>query len=541
MCAVRSYVFWVLSALAVSVLATACGSGAAGSPGGVCHPGDTQSCVGPANCQGVRQCLVGGRGYSDCSCATGSGGTGGADSGTSGGSGGAAGNAGASGATGSGGSGGGAGASACDPAAAPAQDGVFVSQAWGNDTLGDGSAGSPYATVQKGVDTAIALKRGKVYVDHGTYNEQVRLLGPTVPMQISGAWERTASGWVADCSAAAAAKTVIDSPKGVAVQVAGVTNPARLDTLTIKTPAQCTQSPALPGGSCIGVIVSGDNNRLTLSRVNVVAGNAGNGGSQGSAQNGVTTTCNGVTDCATGANGQTGAVGSMATAGSFVATGYMVGNGAKGGAGTDGANGTPGGSGNQKTCMHCGQCDASQQCSNQTPYILSSGAGTCGCAGTAGTGGSAGLGGGASVALYVYGKGAVVDVVGSQLTSGDGGDGHPGGSGGIGWQGTAGTKADDLFCIWQCLPSTFSGCVCGSPSGSNTSGWVVGGNAGSGGGKGGDGGKGGGGAGGPSHATVTAGGATIHVSSDTTLAFGNPGQGGDSAPAGAASASYDQP
>jgi hypothetical protein len=54
---------------------------------------------------------------------------------------------------------------------AMAQDTVYVSNASGNDVTGNGTIGSPYKTIFKGVDAALFASKKAVVIDSGTYTE----------------------------------------------------------------------------------------------------------------------------------------------------------------------------------------------------------------------------------------------------------------------------------------------------------------------------------------------------------------------------------
>ena len=173
--------------------------------------------------------------------------------------------------------------------------------------------------------------------------------------------------------------------------------------------------------------------------------------------------------------------------------------------------------------MLCGNLGSTQ--------TVSSTAGTCGCGGAGGGGGLGGRSGGASIALFVSGSGAAVNVIGSVLTAKPGGDGSSGAAGQDGTAGTQGAAGMNATCWGNCESVNTSGaqCTCAQPSSYTLPGGVAGGP----GGKGGLGGKGGGGAGGPSIGIVRLGDALAVLEGTSSIQHDAGGKGADGAAAGA--------
>jgi hypothetical protein len=197
-----------------------------------------------------------------------------------------------------------------------------------------------------------------------------------------------------------------------------------------------------------------------------------------------------------GASGTVGAAG-IHGAGGFggtnsiaAATTLWVGqDGRDGGNGTAGLGGGGGGGGGGQVCTFCNNGSGN-------------GGGGGGGAGGGTGGGTGGSAGGGSFGVYLHNSTLQVSDS-SSISSGAGGDGGRGGQGGVGGRGGDGGRG-----------ATYGMSEIGE-----------GGNGGSG-GAGGGGGGGGGGAGGPSIGIFKAGTSKATVTTDSTVATGNPGAGG---------------
>jgi hypothetical protein len=152
----------------------------------------------------------------------------------------------------------------------------------------------------------------------------------------------------------------------------------------------------------------------------------------------------------------------------------------------------------------CGCFD--NNCTDPGPLeVVTAGAGRCGCGGGGGGGGAAGRGGGSSVALWVAGEGAIVDLDDVNLTAGSGGNGSPGGVGGPGGIGSSGASGANAVCATGCATGggTCDDCYDAYEQP------LMGGAAGGQGGGGGAGSGGGAGAGGYAYAIIRASGALV--------------------------------
>ncbi|MGE3672045.1 MAG: hypothetical protein AB7K71_20410 [Polyangiaceae bacterium] len=209
----------------------------------------------------------------------GSGGAAGAGGNAMGGSAGDAGSAGSGasgGAAGSGATGGTAGMAGaggtgpvCDENSAPGDDAcviddqyaVFVSPN-GDDTSGDGSQASPFASIAKGITAAnTAGKRLYVCADGGSYDEQVSLDATNAGVQAWGSFK--CSDWSYDNTLKA---TVAPSVEGYALSADSVTTDTRLEGFEFDA-----QSATSAGGNSIAAFVK-DSTALTLVSVKLVAG-----------------------------------------------------------------------------------------------------------------------------------------------------------------------------------------------------------------------------------------------------------------------------
>ncbi len=429
----------------------------------------------------------------------------------------------------------------CDATEQPSPaTGVFVSHETGSAT-GTGSALDPFKTIMSGVQAAGAAGKKVVYVDKGTYAEQLVFTAGEAGVIVRGGFARQGATWVRSCGSRDL--TLVQAPKAVAIDVSGTTVASGVRELTITTRAGASL-PDAAGESVYGVRVVGAGVKFSLYDVAVVAGDGGNGGaaSPGTTPSAATGTCGSTTACGDGLAGTDGIQAPAALAGTFTAMGYTPGDGAvgkNGGLGHAGAVGVAATMNNCTSCPTCGAlhclcacaqtgcgnyCDAGPTNKGQ----VSSPLGACGCGGPGAIGGKAGRGGGASVALFV-GGGATVSLSYSSLIAGKGGDGSAGGSAAPGASGSDGATASASCATGNCLCNFVGG---GAQCGTDAPSVPVTSQKGAKGGSGGGGSKGGGGAGGSSYGAVLFGGSTI-VPDDQTRLFGaTGGTGADGAPAG---------
>jgi hypothetical protein len=436
------------------------------------------------------------------------------------------------------GSGGQAPVAPCQTGEVPGE-GVFVDARDGDDD-NDGSAAQPFRTLTQAANQAVARELGRVFLAPGLYQEALVLRSASdeepgtvsapegTALSFDGGWKLDGARWQRDCAPDARDKTVLASNTTTGVSIRGPFGAIEFRNLSIAT---ATDAPAAaegqPGASCYGVNASGAGLRLRLENVVVDAcpGAEGAAGLPGAAGDGAIG-CDGSASCADGKSGaEATATGLPAEAGTFDQDGYVATVGAVGPLGSNGANGVagPGTPGFVQCHDDCGNpCESL--------FDLVRPHGTCGCGGKSGGGGLGGPGGGASVALFVRGPNASVDLSFATLRARAGGDGAPGGEGGEGAEGAVGKPfgGDPSCCPTLCQ---FSGGTCTflQPSCTVLPAQPAGGV----GGKGGKGGKGGGGSGGPSFSLVRVGQVTV-TRDASALLFGEPGAGADGAPSGEA-------
>ncbi|HEU4404894.1 MAG TPA: hypothetical protein VFS43_06340 [Polyangiaceae bacterium] len=454
--------------------------------------------------------------------------------------GGGTGGAGTGGLGGSGGSGGAAGSpmpTGCEPGEQPDEaKGIFVDAKAAPG--GNGTRAAPFASLADAAAALAGRAGAAIYLKQGdlayTLVTSLALPGLAGGLVLDGGW---AGDWQRDCSADAAGKTLVN---GVAESASPVLKfeggQVTLRRLTVQTIGQAPppQTKEQSGTSLIAVHIA-DGTGLLVEAAVLRAGNAGDG-APASSPGSVTGTraCNGRSDCEDGGTITTPGPAGGTDAAKFAAAGYGPGNGQDGQDGTDGKNGTAGGIGTEALgCFICGG-DTQAACEASTNLPVSdqiSADGKCGCGGKGGAPGRGGKGGGASVALWVGGPSASVNVVASQLVSGNGGRGSEGGQGSVGASGSFGSDGapqcgkptGKASCVWDatdqaCLVfpvGLLNNTTIGSPGGP--------------GGSGGPGGPGGPGAGGPSYALVSPNGSTVQVDASSDLIAGQGGLGGDSA------------
>ena len=429
----------------------------------------------------------------------------------------------------------------CDATEQPsAATGVFVSHDTGSPT-GTGSALDPFKTIMSGVQAAGAAGKKLVYVDKGTYAEQLVFTAGEAGVIVRGGFARQGASWVRSCGSRDL--TLVQAPTAVAIDVSGTTVTSGVRELTITTHAGASL-PDAGGESVYGVRVAGAGVKFSLYDVAVVAGDGGNGGaaSPGTTPSVATGTCGTTTACADGTAGTDGSKAQAAPVGTFSVAGYTPGDGDVGKNGGLGHAGVVGAAASMNGCttctgcgaLHCNCACAQSGCNNscesgtQGSTQVSSPLGACGCGGPGAIGGKAGRGGGASVALFVSG-GAIVSLSYSSLTAGKGGDGSIGGGAAPGASGSDGATATASCAAGSCICNLVGG---GAQCGTSAPSVPVASQKGAKGGKGGGSTKGGGGAGGPSYGAVLFGGSTIVPDDQTTLLGTTGGTGADGAPAG---------
>jgi hypothetical protein len=303
-------------------------------------------------------------------------------------------------------------------------NGVFVSPSGGGGLC---TEAAPCNSIQAAVENAVGYGKTIVYLDKGTYTEQLLLENENTnppPITIQGGWTFAGGNWTT-CNNGALASSIISAPAGDNITILSAGGPWTLDTLSIDEP----NTP--PAGASISDVYGISNvplgaGPLTLTNVaiQVAAGGAGAAGTQG--PSGTTPTGNCTPSCAApGAAGATGAGGSQDT---YVNGGpSYYGNGSMGlGPGGTGCNGTAGGNGTSFTT--CGLALDGNGCGN-TPD--SSGPGNPGCGGGGGGPGLGGIGGGPTIGV-VAASGSITFLAGVTIRTGNGGAGGPGGPGGAG-------------------------------------------------------------------------------------------------------------
>jgi hypothetical protein len=398
-------------------------------------------------------------------------------------------------------------------------NGAFVSKQ-GNDANSCG-VGAPCATIGR----ALLVGKTIVYVDQGTYTEQVNLEATAA---IHGGWTYSGGSSWTNCNGTNST-TIIAAPAGAQSGMAVVTGTSgtwTLDSLTIQN-----ENTAGTAQSLYGVFVSGGSLSMNNVVVSVAAGGPGaavtGSGTQGSGGAAAGT-------CASGSGGA-GPAGPSGTAGtgSYTTGGYQPGNGGTGQTGSSGQAGTAAPAAPCEAPPSGFQGPCSPHCANPPSCLVYTcncingsscpTAGGNGCGGGGGGGGPGGNGGGSSLGVFV--AAGTVTFSSCGITVGAGGTGSdapvsgggPGGAATSGYGGGAGPTVN-----YACSGATKSSC-----SGCATYNAPAGG-AGGGGGAGGNGGAGGGGAGGDSLCFATASGASAPNGSVTCTpgTAGVPGNSG---------------
>jgi hypothetical protein len=402
---------------------------------------------------------------------------------------------------------------ACTSEVADETTGYFVTP--GGAASSCGSRSVPCGSVQTAITLAHQYGKPYVYVNTGTYTEQLTL-GSNVTVQ--GGWIDQGGLWSRDCGGGNAADVQIVAPSttNTTVVASGVSG-AVLDTLSIASKAE---SAVGTSESIYGVMAT-NGAALTLQNVSIAVVGAGVGsvGSTGTPGTG-SVACTTPGDMATGG---TGSPGSAGVSGSYAAAGYSDGVAAgTGGTASPGDNGAAGGAPLTATCIGCfpeacppGDPSCGHLCTVSMSSVTGTSSGSPGCGGNGGGGGSGGSGGGSSIAVYAWNS--VVAITAGSLEAGAGGQGGPGGAGAMGAVGSTGQMGTGSCTNNVCHPTT--GCAAGTIT-------PLGGSAGGQGGTGGTGGVGGGGAGGDSYAWYAGGGASVTTDGATTLMNGSGGTGG---------------
>src|SRR5262249_13989424 len=143
--------------------------------------------------------------------------------------------------------------------------GVFVSSAVA--ASGDGSSALPLKTVAEGLALASAAQKVNIYLDQGTYPEQLKLTAQHSGIAVQGGFRRVGAAWERDCSNNAPLKAVIASPTNVGVSVTSLSKRSALRHLSVFTKATGDVAANQAGQSCYGVVVTGDGTAFALEDV----------------------------------------------------------------------------------------------------------------------------------------------------------------------------------------------------------------------------------------------------------------------------------
>ncbi|MBX3226709.1 MAG: hypothetical protein KIT84_39190 [Labilithrix sp.] len=418
----------------------------------------------------------------------------------------------------------------CDPSEVPG-DGVFVSVVFGLSGA-PGTASLPLSTVSDGLELAVARGVARVYLDEGTYAESLTLTERHAGILVSGGWKGSKTSWRRDCEDDFRARTTLESPAPVAVTIDVASSGATMgfEAMTITNRNLAPTPSDVSGTSSIAMLVRGSAS-LRISRARLLAAKGAHGGAATAGTPGATLACDGVTGCASGADGAKGNDGDGAAPAFFDPTGFHPSDGAGGQAGPPGANGTPGANGAEKSCIRevSGECNTGGGFCGGLNENRQGAKGECGCGGAGGAGGKAGRGGGASIALLALD--GTVTIEHTTLFAGGGGNGSVGGKGGDGTGGSAPKAGAPTSCLTTISQSGPTGPACTCVLGNDQP--APGGAAGGPGGAGAPGSKGGDGAGGPSYGWVTLGNARVVIDDASVLNAGPGGAGsvqGASAP-----------
>jgi hypothetical protein len=399
--------------------------------------------------------------------------------------------------------------------------GIFVDVERGQDTAACGASTRACQSIQRGIDRAEELRRGRVYVAPGAYTEALTLVAGVT---VEGGFQVDGTSWQTRCDPSARELVRVQAAPGSEVTVLAddLHGTAALRSLTVTSADELPQAIGASGASVYGVFARGASTLLYLENVTVAVNKAQDGGD---GVNGVTggssASCDSPSDGASGVSA--GADGSSGLGGTFTSAGYTPDDGSPGSDGQPGHNGTAPNA--PATCVtNCGACVSSDDACQSLPDSCGT-AGRLGCAGSAGGGGGGAFGGGSSVALYVVQ--ATVKVHDSVLASGAGGRGGVGGAAGERGNGTLGAPGQPAANACYRCSITYVGY--GNSGFARCEPTLVGtGSAGSAGGNGGDGthgGRGGDGGPGASCALFQDADARVSIAGDSALSFVPPPDG----------------
>lgn len=391
-------------------------------------------------------------------------------------------------------------------------NGAFVSP------LGAGSACTstqPCPTIA----AALATGRSPIYLDHGTYTEQVSI---TASVDIEGgwAWMQSTGVW-SNCNGTSTTSIIVApasaNPEWSTVQITAGT--VTLSTLTVKNP---TVAVAGQAQSLYGIFATGASTAVTLDDVAISVAQGGSGQQPAAVTTpGMNATGSGC-GADDGADGGAGIPGVGTVAGSYGATGFVPATGSPGSPGNPGNDGTLTTPGMESTSNWCktgtSVPPAKPPCDCGNSAVSTGLVGTAGCAGGGAPGGNGGSGGGASIGIFAWQ--ASVNTTGVTVTTQAGGGGGTGGAGsttpGSGANGTTGSNG--VTYPTGCKTNPAGGCY-------ECTGSIVG--LGGVGGPGGNGGLGGQGSGGPGGDSLcyagTAGAVTGITASNCTVGPGGTG------------------
>ena len=339
---------------------------------------------------------------------------------------------------------------ACNPSEMADPTQVFVS------SLGSPTSNcvpqTPCSSIQAGIVAALAHGQKTIYVDQGTYPEQLTL---SAGIAVRGAWSR-ANGWTPICDDTRLTATKLQPPTGtdrsiIAINLGGS---ASLEAIDVEG-----QTPAQPGQSLYGIFASGSTTTLSLTDVSVLvpAGGSGRAGTDGAP--GVMA---GAPDCGHGVAAPAGATAATAapSAGARVEYSAAGATSSAASSGTIGGNGQSGLPGTE-VCGDAVTCSPDKpegvNCAANPTDACGSAAGGCG--GTAGGVGTGGGGGGSSIALYAFD--AQVVILRGQLIASVGGSGGNGGAAGAAGGATNAGGAGSVRGCTACNGSA-TACACGT-------------------------------------------------------------------------------
>ena len=151
---------------------------------------------------------------------------------------------------------------------------VFVSSKPGSGPSAPCNSQTPCNSIATALAYAVTKSLSVVYIDEGTYTEQV-VLPPTI-RRVRGGWKYANGEWTIDCTGARLMATTIIAPSSanmtvIAKDLGGSTS---LESLNI-----VSKAAALPGESLYGVFATGASTKLTLLDTSVLMHAGGNGAS----------------------------------------------------------------------------------------------------------------------------------------------------------------------------------------------------------------------------------------------------------------------